>query len=165
MADLPRCAVCRVTISPGENVIFRTDGRVQHAVCPEVRCAVCSRPVQPEDPIRRDGEALLHGNCWLKRHRSGAPTTAAAKTAADDEEIVWRVRAKLASGALPRRTPTTVWAGFGKGLVCDGCDQPITSTDVDHEADVDGAASLHLHRRCLGVWEREVSKPSAPETA
>ena len=69
-AELPRCAVCRVTVKPGENVLFRTDGRVQHITCPEVVCPVCWRPIAPRDPIRRDGETLLHGNCWMRRARS-----------------------------------------------------------------------------------------------
>jgi len=69
-AELPRCAVCRVAVKPAENVVFRTDGRVQHVACPEVVCPVCSGPIRPGDPIRRDAEALLHGNCWMRRIRS-----------------------------------------------------------------------------------------------
>jgi hypothetical protein len=69
-AELPRCAICRVTVKPGENVIFRGDGRVHHAVCPEVVCPVCTRAIKPNDPIRRDGDLLVHGNCWLRRMRS-----------------------------------------------------------------------------------------------
>src|SRR2546422_7907362 len=69
-AELPRCAVCRVAVKPAENVVFRNHGRVQHVTCPEIVCPVCSRPVAPHDPIRRDGETLLHGNCWMRRARS-----------------------------------------------------------------------------------------------
>lgn len=70
MAELPRCAVCRVAIEAGQNVRFRTDGRVAHVECPEVMCPVCTRRIFPGDPIRRNGEEMLHGNCWLKRHRA-----------------------------------------------------------------------------------------------
>jgi len=70
MVELPRCAVCRVAIEAGQNVQFRTDGRVAHVDCPEVTCPVCTRKILPGDPIRRNREEMLHGNCWLKRHRA-----------------------------------------------------------------------------------------------
>jgi len=69
MAEFPRCATCRVSIEPGQNVVFRTDGRVTHVDCPEVLCPVCTRKIFPGDPIRRNGEEMLHGNCWVKRQR------------------------------------------------------------------------------------------------
>jgi hypothetical protein len=34
-----------------------------------VTCPVCSGVIDPGQPIRRDGEQLLHGNCWIKRFR------------------------------------------------------------------------------------------------
>ena len=70
MVELPRCAVCRVAVEAGQNVRFQTDGRVAHVDCPEVTCPVCERRIFPGDPIRRNGEEMLHGNCWLKRHRA-----------------------------------------------------------------------------------------------
>ena len=72
MVDFPRCSICRVAIEPGQNVMFRTDGRVAHVDCPEVVCPVCTRKIVPGDPIRRNGEEMLHGNCWVKRHRAMA---------------------------------------------------------------------------------------------
>jgi hypothetical protein len=71
-AELPRCAVCRVTIQVGQNVVFREDGRVNHVECPPVFCPECGRAISPRDPIRREGEQMLHGNCWVKRFRSTA---------------------------------------------------------------------------------------------
>jgi hypothetical protein len=70
MADLPRCAVCRVAIEVGQNVVFRGDGRVQHVECPKVVCPVCGAPVLPAQPIRRDGERLVHPSCWQRRLRA-----------------------------------------------------------------------------------------------
>ena len=72
MAEFPRCASCRVGIEPGQNVVFRTDGRVTHVECPEVVCPVCDRHIGPGDPIRRNGDELLHGNCWVTRYRAMA---------------------------------------------------------------------------------------------
>jgi hypothetical protein len=33
---------------------------------------VCTRKIFPGEPIRRNGEDMLHGNCWVKRHRAMA---------------------------------------------------------------------------------------------
>jgi hypothetical protein len=68
--ELPRCAACRTSITVGDEVVFRQDGRVQHTSCPKVVCPICSREVVPGTPIRRDGEALLHPACWSRRYRS-----------------------------------------------------------------------------------------------
>jgi len=69
-AELPRCVRCRVEVQVGLSVVFRPDGRVEHAACPEVLCSVCGRTIAPGTPIRRDGEQMLHANCWVKRFRA-----------------------------------------------------------------------------------------------
>jgi len=69
-AEFPRCVVCRTTVEPGQTVVFRPDGRVHHSECPTVQCLVCSREIRPGQPIRRDGGAMLHANCWVKRFRA-----------------------------------------------------------------------------------------------
>jgi hypothetical protein len=69
---LPCCAQCRLMLQLGESVVFRRDGRVEHVACPEVICPLCHRAIVPGRPIRRDGEQILHPNCWLKRYRSRA---------------------------------------------------------------------------------------------
>jgi hypothetical protein len=68
-AELPACALCRTRVQSGQNVVFRPDGRVHHAECSTVTCPVCTGVVAPGQPIRRDGEQLIHGNCWIKRLR------------------------------------------------------------------------------------------------
>ena len=50
--------------------MFRTDGRVQHAECPAVVCPACSKEIPPGTPIRRDGDAMLHANCWMRLFRA-----------------------------------------------------------------------------------------------
>ncbi len=90
MAELPRCASCRVTIEPGENVMFRTDGRVSHVECREVVCPVCARNIRPGEPIRRNGDEMLHGNCWVKRQRAMAGGSA---------ELPWTVIVEQRAGA------------------------------------------------------------------
>jgi hypothetical protein len=69
-AELPRCAVCRVPIETGQNVLFRRDGRVQHAEGPKVICPVCGVAVLPAQPTRRDGDRRVHANCWMRVHRT-----------------------------------------------------------------------------------------------
>ena len=71
MAEFPRCAECRVVVEPGQNVVFRLDGRVAHSQCPPVSCPLCQKPIAPGHPIRRDrDDALVHGNCWWNLARS-----------------------------------------------------------------------------------------------
>lgn len=77
-AELPTCAVCRVRILPGQNVVFRIDGRVKHSECPKVLCPVCTGIIEPGQPIRRDGEQLVHGNCWIRRPRADHASVVAA---------------------------------------------------------------------------------------
>jgi hypothetical protein len=161
-AALPRCAICRVGIEPGQNVVFRPDGRVQHAACPEVLCPVCGGPIRPADPIRRDGEVLLHGNCWMRRARAAAaafdakPPVKVMPTERDG--IVSLVRAKLLTGTLPRGEVQKVWVSLGTGRDCSACDQPITAAEIEHEADLVAGSTLRLHRNCLGVWQAEVAR-------
>jgi hypothetical protein len=91
MAEFPRCASCRVGIEPGQNVVFRSDGRVNHVDCPEVVCPVCTRKIFPGDPIRRNGEEMLHGNCWVKRYRAMAGGAA---------DLPWTVIVERRVGAI-----------------------------------------------------------------
>ena len=151
-AELPHCAVCRVTIKPAENVIFRPDGRVHHAVCPEVVCPICSRPITPNDPIRRDGDIPVHGNCWVRRLRAaGAPDGNARREAV--------IRGKLRAGALPSDTPTKTWSGYGSGQLCDGCGERIAIGAPECEVDVTHSVTLRFHQRCFVFWQEERVTP------
>jgi hypothetical protein len=159
--ELPRCASCRVKVKPGQDVVFRHDGRVEHAACPEVVCPACSRPVKPDDPIRRDGEALVHGNCWMARERATKPPAKIGipeVAVPEPNGITSAVRAKLMAGALPRLDVQKVWAGLGKDAPCSGCDQRITRSEVEHEVYIGDGSSLRFHRTCLSVWQREVAR-------
>lgn len=146
--DLPRCAECRTTIELGQNVTFRADGRVQHVGCPEVLCPVCSLPILPREPIRRDGEAMLHGNCWMRRAR-------AAEREARQPDRVAIIRAKLAAGTLPGAAPLKTWGGPSSGRLCDGCGDGIALGGMEYEVDFTEAATIRLHRGCFDIWEVE----------
>ena len=64
MVDFPRCAVCRLQIAPGIDVVFRVDGRVNHAQCPPALCRTCGMEVKPSTPIRYSGPGVIHATCW-----------------------------------------------------------------------------------------------------
>ena len=157
MAELPRCASCRVSITAGQNVVFRPDGRVEHVDCPEVVCPLCSAPVTPHDPIRHDGQALVHGSCWIRRVREASKPP--VKMMPEPDGITSGVQAKLAAGTLPRMEVQKVWTGLGTGLACSGCDHTITPTEIEQAVDVNGRSGLRFHRNCLSIWQREVVSP------
>jgi hypothetical protein len=150
-AELPRCGVCRVAIAPGENVVFRPDGRVQHVACPEVICPVCAAPIRPGEPIRRDGETPLHGNCWMRRAR------VAAKVMAGGADVAAVIRARLAAGNLPRLHATKVWGGNGNGAACTACGEAI-GDGVEYEAEFGGLLIVRFHRVCYELWDAERMK-------
>jgi hypothetical protein len=152
-ADLPRCAVCRVPIEPGQNVLFRSDGRVQHVACPEILCPVCSRPILPSEPIRRDGDQVLHGNCWARRTATPEPRHVPPRRAV--------IQARLAAGTLPTSRPEKTWAGYGSGDPCDACGERIAAGEVEYEVGVpDWPTALRVHPECLGLWRAQCAKES-----
>ena len=152
--EFPRCAVCRVYVHAGENVVFRPDGRVSHVSCPPVICSVCSRSIRPDEPIRRDGEGLVHGNCWVRRYRTERRAVDGIAPAAVGIAAI--IRERIAAGTLPppRRAGETAWGGPGSGAACDGCDRAIPSTAVECEVEVAGQ-KLRFHRACLAAWQAE----------
>jgi hypothetical protein len=150
-----------VSIEPGQNVVFRPDGRVEHTTCPEVICPVCSQPIDQHDPIRRDGDRLVHGNCWVRLHRSmGKPPVKIAGDGATvvSDEVGLLIRSRLAAGTLPRAKPEKIWARLGNGKTCSGCDRPITRGEVEHEVDALDHGTGRFHRTCLDIWQAEVAR-------
>jgi hypothetical protein len=76
-----------------------------------------------------------------------------------------RIRDKMDTGFLPCDAPTKMYAGFGKGALCDGCDEPILPAQVQYEFDSDDGRVIKFHLGCAGLWEayrrmRGWSKPS-----
>jgi hypothetical protein len=140
MTEFPRCAVCRVTISPGETVQFRPDGRTVHAECPKVVCPVCAGVVLPSTPIRRDGEAILHSNCWMRRHRRA------------QRPIDERIRAGVVARRLPALQATRVWAAPGQGGLCQACQKLIPAAEAEYEVDFANAVTVRMHRECYLAW-------------
>jgi len=142
MIELPRCAMCRVTIEPGQTVQFRSDGRTVHAECPKVVCPVCAGVVLPSTPIRRDGEAILHSNCWMRRHRR-----AIAQRPIDEH-----IRQEVVAGRLPTLEATRVWAAPGHGALCQACQKLIQTVEAEYEVDFANAVTVRMHRECYVAW-------------
>jgi hypothetical protein len=80
------------------------------------------------------------------------------KFATPMDGAVARVRAKLASGALPRGAPHKISTGLGKGLACSGCERPITAAELEDQVEMPGGGMLRLHRNCLGVWQASLAR-------
>jgi len=153
MAELPRCASCRVGVRPGDSFVFLPDGRVCHVACPEVMCPVCGRLINPTDPIRRDGEALLHGHCWMRRAQGvvGGQNGVGARREA--------IAAKLMSGLLPSAAPTKTWVGYATSdKACDACGEQIPAGSVEHEVDFTDSPTLRLHSECFAAWQAQRDK-------
>jgi hypothetical protein len=67
--------------------------------------------------------------------------------------MVEAIRAKIASGTLPRSMAAMLWASKGNGQLCDGCEMPIN--DIQHEFDVPDGRVLRFHRACFYFWDSE----------
>jgi hypothetical protein len=61
---------------------------------------------------------------------------------------------RLESGRLPRDAPAKMYAGYGRGYRCDGCDQTILPAQVEYEFEGDGR-TIRFHLGCAGIWEAE----------
>jgi hypothetical protein len=89
------CALCRKAIAAGQNVVIQTDGQVAHVTClaatwkplsrlipepkPDPTCEACSQPIRPTQSIIKNGNAVLHVDCYLAKRRpivGGAPLPA-----------------------------------------------------------------------------------------
>jgi len=71
-------------------------------------------------------------------------------------EIAKLIRERVESGHLPMLTVGKMYAGFGNGSSCDGCDQPIHRPQVEYEFQADdNKRTIRFHIGCAGLWEAE----------
>ena len=73
-----------------------------------------------------------------------------------------RIMDKLSQGTLPAADPVNLCGGFGTGLLCDGCDVAITSSEPEHEVEMANGRTLRFHVACDGLWR--VLKETRPES-
>jgi hypothetical protein len=62
-----------------------------------------------------------------------------------------KIREKLSEGLLPGKAPVHSWCGYGSRKPCDGCNEPILSTEVEHELDFHGARTMRFHAACEAI--------------
>jgi hypothetical protein len=65
------------------------------------------------------------------------------------------IRTKLDGGLLPAEFADKLWAGFGSGLRCDGCEALILARHVEYEIVAEGL-KVRLHIGCYGLWDAEL---------
>jgi hypothetical protein len=51
-----------------------------------------------------------------------------------------------------------MYAGFGTGRACSGCDKAIGPRDVEYEATYDDGRTYSLHLGCAAFWDAQVRR-------
>jgi len=64
-----------------------------------------------------------------------------------------RIRDKLAAGTLPHVAHGIAFTAFGTGQLCDGCDTPILSAEMQYEVEQRDRRSIRFHVRCVLLWQ------------
>ena len=64
-----------------------------------------------------------------------------------------KIREKMEGGALPREAPSKMSAGLGKGDLCDGCETPVLTAQVEYQFEASDGRVVRLHLGCAGLWE------------
>ena len=67
-------------------------------------------------------------------------------------DVVSAIQSRIASGTLPARRATPLWAGRSPGGLCDGCGEPITSLEPECEFQW-ARGVIRFHSACLSAWE------------
>jgi hypothetical protein len=67
---LPPCTVCEQPVRAGEDAVFLPSGRVEHARCPSLECAICSQPILADEAARHFRGEAFHEGCWVRRART-----------------------------------------------------------------------------------------------
>jgi hypothetical protein len=69
---------------------------------------------------------------------------------------------KLSRGSLPVADPLTLWIGYGTGLTCDGCDEMISASAQEQEAEMPDGRILRFHGDCHQLWRTLKDTRSQP---
>jgi len=71
-----------------------------------------------------------------------------------------RVLDALSSGRLPLDAPKNMFADYGIGRLCMGCDETIGRSDVEYEAKYADGRVYVLHLGCGSLWDAERRRSS-----
>jgi len=77
------------------------------------------------------------------------------------DEIVQRIRQKIAAGVLPRAPAREIWGGRGTGETCAACDRKIAPHESEIEADCVDNVPRFYHVECHQLMENERGKSPA----
>ena len=73
-------------------------------------------------------------------------------------ELHGRVVQRIDDGRLPLALSAHIDAGYGAGIVCAVCDQPIAADKIEYDVTDPGSGRrLHFHVACHTAWQRECS--------
>jgi hypothetical protein len=73
-----------------------------------------------------------------------------------ESELRSRVLQYIEDGRLPLMLSTHIHAGYGAGVQCDLCGQPIARDKVEYDVTApDSGTRLHFHFACHSAWQRE----------
>jgi hypothetical protein len=87
-----------------------------------------------------------------------------------ESELRSRVLQRIEDGRLPVMLSNIIYAGYGQGIQCDLCGQPIAADKIEYDVTAPGGVEwLHFHFACHSAWQRECALrlqdyPSAPST-
>jgi hypothetical protein len=73
----------------------------------------------------------------------------------DRERLRELIRHKLNNGDLPTAAPTEIQVSHGSGATCSACDDPIASSQSEHQLNYPGGRCIRLHFNCTAVWEMQ----------
>lgn len=63
------------------------------------------------------------------------------------------IATKIDAGMLPRHVVGKAWAGYGTGLLCDGCETRTLRAQVYYEFDTVDGGTVRFHVGCAALWE------------
>ena len=73
-----------------------------------------------------------------------------------ESELRPRVLKAIEDRRLPLVLSTTIYAGYGQGVQCDLCEQPIAANKIEYDVtDPHDDRRLHFHMACHTAWQRE----------
>src|SRR5262245_20554856 len=66
-----------------------------------------------------------------------------------------RVLANIASGRLPLDPPSKMFAGYGDGHRCVGCEEVIERSHIEYESVYPSGEAYRMHLGCANLWDIE----------
>lgn len=71
------------------------------------------------------------------------------------EHAAKMIRDKLDAGLLPKEVEARMFAGYGDGKLCDGCELAIARSQVEWEFTTPQGQSVRFHLGCAALWEAD----------